>query len=109
MIPFSEVLLHTHIDNLRQKEDEEREINHHGKKITVGDKAAVEVLPYDSKLVSTNEEVQDEALKKFYREAKANKYKLDRAMRIVKVWIPGIVVLFTAVYWLIGLHHAGAF
>ena len=48
-------------------------------------------------------------MKKFYQEAKANKYKLDRAMRIVRLWIPVIVVLFTAVYWLIGLYHAGAF
>merc|ERR1711879_1102250 len=34
LIPFVEVLLHTYLDALR--EDEEREINHHGKAISPG-------------------------------------------------------------------------
>ena len=37
LIPFFEVLLHSYMDTLRVEEDgEEREINHHGKTITVG-------------------------------------------------------------------------
>merc|ERR1719445_2993860 len=35
LIPFVEVLLHTYLDALR--EDEDREINHHGKAISPGD------------------------------------------------------------------------
>ena len=107
MIPFFEVILHTYIDNLRQQEDEEREINHHGKKIKVGEKAPIQVKPYDSKLVSHDELTQDAALKKFYKESKATEYKLARALRIAHVWIPVCVVVFTAVYWVIGLSHAG--
>ena len=109
MIPFFEVLLHTYIENLRMTEDEERDINHHGKKITVGEKTPVEIISYDSKLVSINEEVQDVALKKFYQETKAKEHKVNRAMKIMRVWIPVIVIIFAAVYWLVGLAHASAF
>ena len=109
MVPFGEVLLHTYIDSLRQKDDEEREINHHGKKITVGEKSAsaIQVQPYDPNLVSRDEETQDDALKKYYKETKANEFKLDRALRIAHVWIPLIVITFTAIYWVLGLSHAG--
>ena len=109
MVPFGEVLLHTYIDSLRQKDDEEREINHHGKKITVGEKSAsaIQVQPYDPNLVSRDEETQDDALKKYYKETKANEVKLARALRIAHVWIPLIVITFTAIYWVLGLSHAG--
>ena len=37
LVPFVEVLLHTYMDTLRDGEDEgEREVNHHGKAVTVG-------------------------------------------------------------------------
>ena len=36
IIPFFEVLLHTFMDTLRTEEGEGREVNHHGKAITVG-------------------------------------------------------------------------
>ena len=109
MIPFFEVLLHTYIDNLRMMEDEDRDINHHGKNIIIGEITPVEIIPYDSKLVSINEEVQDVALKKFYQETKAKEHKVNRAMKIMRVWIPVIVIIFAAVYWLVGLAHAGTF
>ena len=35
LIPFLEVLMHTYMDSLRS-EGEEREINHHGRTMTVG-------------------------------------------------------------------------
>ena len=42
LIPFFEVLLHTYMDTLRiEGPDKEREINHHGKTITVGSDNAV--------------------------------------------------------------------
>ena len=108
MIPFFEVLLHTYIDNLRQKEDDDREINHHGKKIKVG--TEIKVLPYDPDLVSRQERTQDEALKKFYKAAKnTDEYKLERAIRIAHFWIPACAIVFTIVYWLFGLSHADFF
>ena len=36
VIPWIEVLLHTLIDWMRTEDEEEREINHHGRTITVG-------------------------------------------------------------------------
>ena len=36
IVPFVEVLIHTWIDMLRTEGDEGREVNHHGKTITVG-------------------------------------------------------------------------
>ena len=36
VVPWIEVLLHTLIDWMRTNEEEEREVNHHGKTITVG-------------------------------------------------------------------------
>ena len=35
ILPFIVVLMHTYMDTLR--DDEEREINHHGKSVTVGE------------------------------------------------------------------------
>ena len=96
MIPFFEVLLHTYIDNLRQQEDEQREINDHGKKIKVGEKPPIQVQANDADLVSKHEVSQDEALKKFYAESKANEEMLSRALRIAHVWIPVCVIAFTA-------------
>ena len=107
MIPFCEVILHTYIDNLRLNKDEEREINHHGKKIKVGEKAPIHVQSYDPNLVSQDELTQDVALKRYYKEAKANEKKLARALRIAQVWIPAAVIVFTSVYWFVGLSHAG--
>ena len=107
MVPFCEVILHTYIDNLRQKGGEEREINHHGKKIKVGEKSPIQVQPYDSKLVSQDELTQDEALKKYYSETRANEEELKQALRIAHVWIPGVVIMFIVIYWSIGLSHAG--
>ena len=42
LLPFIEVLVHTYMDTLRN--DEEREINHHGKTITVGENEAEESI-----------------------------------------------------------------
>ena len=76
LLPFMEVLLHTYIDYLRN--DEDREINHHGKSIkpeTNDDDDAIlitrvipspvqNIKPKD--LVSRNEETQVKALRNHY-------------------------------------------
>merc|ERR1719445_2988343 len=59
LYPFIVVLLHTYMDTLRN--DEEREINHHGKTITINEDnddiagSTIKVMP--ANLVSVNEKV----------------------------------------------------
>ena len=49
-LPFAQVLLHTYIDLLREGEEEEREINHHGKALKVGGEDAAK----ENKLSTVN-------------------------------------------------------
>ena len=87
LYPFIVVLIHTYMDTLRN--DEDREINHHGKTIQVNDdngdktesnsvikvvllslyfinKVLLKVMPANAALVSVNEKVELEAQKAFY-------------------------------------------
>ena len=129
MIPFFEVLVITYIDNLRQEQENEREINHHGEKRKVEKNDAVaekeenkpglktifvggndKVVPYDKDLISRQEVTQDDALKKFYSLAIiTNEMKLKLALSIAHFWIPLIVLVFIIVYWCVGLKHAEFF
>ena len=121
IIPFVEVLLHTYIDYHR--DDSNREINHHGTTIDVAgkDKGGItKVLPVDGvtedgrrrgELISRNEEVQVNALKKKYSErmkenSESNKRKLRRAKKFADVCIPVLVICFVSLYWIIGLNAA---
>ena len=52
VIPWIEVLLHTLIDLMRVEGDEGREINHHGKTITVGGAGSEESLPSEDELIN---------------------------------------------------------
>ena len=47
MVPWIEVLLHTLIDFMRTEGEEGREVNHHGKTITVGGKVSVNKIDLD--------------------------------------------------------------
>ena len=44
MVPWIEVLLHTLIDFMRTEGEEGREVNHHGKTITVGGKVGTKII-----------------------------------------------------------------
>ena len=44
MVPWIEVLLHTLIDFMRTEGEEGREVNHHGKTITVGGKVGTRII-----------------------------------------------------------------
>ena len=76
-LPFVQVVLHTYIDFLRDGEEEEREINHHGKSLKVGGEGGkdenmktVTVHPInksDMKIFSTNEKTQQKAIRDYYQ------------------------------------------
>merc|ERR1712098_110255 len=72
LYPFIVVLLHTYMDTLRN--DDDREINHHGKTITINDDTedndengtkTIKVKP--ANLVSVNEKEELEAQREFYK------------------------------------------
>ena len=121
LIPFVEVLLHTYMDSLR--EDEDREINHHGTPLEVSTdsgKAAKEEnelfhkkgailmpepeMPTLSKMVAKNEKEQMKARKQFYDKAKVNKSHLNTCENIAKKGIPALIIIFSIIYWTYGLY-----
>ncbi|XP_023340726.1 gamma-aminobutyric acid receptor subunit beta isoform X2 [Eurytemora carolleeae] len=108
-LPFIEVLLHTYIDLLREEEGEEREINHHGKPRKVAPsvstlKVGEGQAGWMNKLVSRDEQVQQNALKEYYKGQKnVNKGKLAIAKSISLRWNPAIIVVFILFYWSFGL------
>ena len=88
------------------KEDD-REINHHGSKVAVGDATNnIHVRPADSALVSRREDVEVQAKKKLYEQIKQsnkNKSRLATCKRIGRFYIPLLVVTFSVTYWGYGL------
>ena len=78
LIPFAEVILHTYMDCLR--ENENREINHHGQTIAVSEKSddngelftKSAAVPSYSEMVQRNEQELVEARRQFYKNAKFN-------------------------------------
>lgn len=103
LIPFVEVLLHTYMDSLR--EDEDREINHHGTPLEVSSDGGTAKdedelfqknkkiimpepeLPTLSNMVAKNEKTQMKARKQFYDKAKVNKEHLQTCENIGKVYM----------------------
>merc|ERR1712228_704912 len=105
-LPFSEVLLHTYKDCLRE---EEREVNHHGRVRKIGDEDEdyeeneVEIMKNNwmgntgqLDLISRREDVQVAALKEHYRNLAANEKKLERADYVGFTVIPTIAGCFIA-------------
>ena len=120
LLPFMEVLLHTYMDYLR--EDEDREINHHGTTITPNqtedDVSITHVLPaqssnFDTNLISRNEKTQVTALKKHYlmleKQKKKNKRRLELCQKVAHVYNPIAALIFVSVYWILGLKEAEYF
>ena len=87
LLPFKEVLLHTYMDYLRN--DEDREINHHGTSVKPeakqneddNDLFLTRVIPSPAKqfstkdLVSRKENIQVEALKSHYKHLSSKEMK----------------------------------
>jgi hypothetical protein len=90
-VPFSEVLLHTYIDSLR--EDGERDVNHHGKSVKVSPKHPGNVNVRDARLVDRNERLEVEARRRYYDKATArNELLLRIATKTARVGLSSIVV-----------------
>ena len=55
--------------------------------------------------VSINEETQNNALKKHYEEMEANgkDIKVERMVKLTKVYIPIIIYLSMVFYWMVGM------
>ena len=114
LYPFIVVLIHTYMDTLRN--DEDREINHHGKTIQVKDQndetgSTTKVLPTNAALVSVNEKVELEAQKAFYEKLEAEmgqkiSKKLKFWQNVSLVYAPLFALGFMTVYWIAGLKHA---
>ena len=119
LLPFMEVLLHTYIDYLRN--DEDREINHHGSVVTPeiedNNPNITQVKPagLNLDLISRNEETQVNALKKHYAElekekrTKKNARRMKLCMRFAHVYNPIAALIFVSVYWILGLKEAEYF
>ena len=119
-IPFVEVLLHTYMDYYR--DDSDREINHHGKTIEIGEEKGkiTKVLPVNvtpelgsrkADLVSRHEDIQVTALQKKYKErlennSEKNARKVKKAEKFANICIPILVVSFVVFYWAVGLRAA---
>ena len=126
LLPFMEVVLHTYIDSLR--DDDEREINHHGtaikpeveesnKKNTDIKQKITQVIPERSAkislgdLVSRNEKTKKKSLRKHYaneeeRRTKRNERKVKLCMRFALVYKPLAALAFMSLYWILGLKRA---
>ena len=100
------------MDTLRT---DDREINHHGVPIVVGDDndGITLVTPVEEviKVPSANlrhrrEDLEVKARKQFYEnisKESTNKEKLAMCKRIGRVYIPVIILLFVTIYWVFGL------
>ena len=110
LVPFCEVLLHTWMDSNR---GESREVNSHGKTREVGngetDSNIIKVSPGPNTrpggLVDRKENVQVDALRKFYSEANLNKKNVKFGEFLGRKAIPSFIMGFAVLYWLIGLRH----
>ena len=131
LYPFIVVLIHTYMDTLRN--DEDREINHHGKTIQVNDEnedktesnsvikvsllssslvnKVLKVLPANAALVSVNEKVELDAQKAFYEKIE-KEMGMKRSKKLIfwqnvsLVYAPLFALGFMTIYWIAGLKHA---
>ena len=124
LLPFMEVLLHTYIDHLRN--DEDREINHHGTTVKPNqdnmenEPSITHVLPAvipnaNPDLVSRNEKIQVSALKEHYQKMekdnqfRRNERNLKICLKFAHVYNPLAALTFVALYWFLGLKEAEFF
>ncbi len=101
LVPFSEVLLHTWIDSLR--EEDYREINHHGKSIKVNPKNSGTI---DVSLVDRDEKVEVMARKNYYDQMKSKNGKLlARVIMVARFGLPSVFGIFSVIYFIVGFSH----
>ncbi len=125
LVPFFEVLLHTFIDSLRE---EARDINHHGKSVSIGDhekseaathpkistngkvfKMSNKVRPDTSRnidLISRDEEKEVKARKEYYDHAgSSNERHMKIATKVARVGLPVVFFAFIVLYFVIGMTY----
>lgn len=119
-IPFAEVLLHTFIDSLR--EEESREVNHHGSSVKTNNNPSDKVIKVHGKtlksgnavrplnLISRIEEEELQARKNYYEKTKiTNEKRMKVAIKVASQGLPFIFVAFTVCYFAVGLiYYHGA-
>jgi len=130
VIPWIEVLLHTLTDMMRTEGEEGREINHHGKTITVGGAGGdstdtlstedelenkqnslhvtADDRPYTAdynKMTQRDEEQLVDARKQFYENAQVETDIVAKLQFIARYVIPGCLLAFSVIYWTYGLSY----
>ena len=102
------------MDTLR--EEEAREINHHGKTISVNgtesDKEklfqktlTIDEIPTYNDMTQRNEKELVQARKVFYEQAKFNVRLLSIGQLAAKKGIPVVILTFSTCYWTYGLYY----
>ena len=93
------------MDTLR--DDEDREINHHGTVRKVGEEEEDPVFSFSGNDLRHRDEKKElEARKDFYRQMdrkKKNQKQLKFCKKIGKQIIPAICIVFATIYWSYGL------
>ena len=98
---------------LRSEIEEDREINHHGKPHTVkkADSGSVSgpMMTFDKNLISRKEQVQDQALKDYYKRivitSDTKRKILAGCIMFSRKVKPIIATTFVVCYWSAGLHN----
>ena len=107
--PFNDIIVTTYMETL--KEDESREVNHHGTSRTVGNNTVSpdDISPVTKMdLVNVKEKDQQDALRVFYGNLKMkekNEKLIHRLKRFSLVINPMICLSFVVLYWFFGLSH----
>ena len=99
-VPFSEVLLHTYIDSLK----DEKSVNNHGRTRRIKVQP-----PPPTKLIHRNEETEIKARKEYYRtiDEKLKEERMKRrivAEKMARWGIPIVFVLFCIGYFSVGMY-----
>ena len=113
LVPFIFVLIHTYMDMLRNyehrkdKKDDEKNAEKIERKASILSVTPVNTVEpkLNADFVSINEETQNNALKKHYEEMEANgkDIKVERMVKLTKVYIPIIIYLSMVFYWMLGM------
>merc|ERR1719310_1944416 len=66
VVPFVEVFMQTYIEHLRSKIEDKKEMNHHGRSVTVDTGTKIAPVGEEKAIRSVNELIQRDALKEMY-------------------------------------------
>jgi len=124
VVPWIYVLLHTLTDWMRPEEG--REVNHHGKSITVGQKQDTDSVllvegqssvnhdmgrPFTGRssrhayadMTQADEKKKVDAVRDFYKNLSGNFTAVERLQLLTRAGVPVFILAFSALYWGYGL------